>query len=112
MYTHLSCDQLRSEMARVGARVQEVTGQQQRAANSDAVAMGVGLVLFWPALFFLANDNDKREELSRLMGEYEALQQAGTTNNCFTAPAQATTATPATPAPAPTAPAESTSPTP
>lgn len=93
MYTHLNCDQIRAEMARVGSRVETVTGQQQRAANSDAVAMGVGLVLFWPALFFLANDNDKREELSRLMGEYEALQQAGNTNSCFappSAPAQAT----------------------
>lgn len=93
MYSHLNCDQIRAEMTRVGARVETVTGQQQRAANNDAVAMGVGLVLFWPALFFLANDNDKREELSRLMGEYEALQQAGNANTCFApanaAPAQA-----------------------
>lgn len=89
MYTHLSCDQMRAEMQRVGARVETVTGQQQRAADSDTLAMGVGLVLFWPALFFLANDNDKREELSRLMGEYEALQQAGNMNSCFASPAPA-----------------------
>lgn len=37
--------------------------------------MGVGLVLFWPALFFLAGD-DQKEELARLKGEYEALEKA------------------------------------
>ncbi|MEA3643102.1 MAG: hypothetical protein VBE63_24640 [Lamprobacter sp.] len=43
--------------------------------------MGVGLVLFWPALFFLAGD-DQKEELSRLKGEYEALQQAAIRQDC------------------------------
>jgi hypothetical protein len=51
--------------------------------------MGVGLVIFWPALFFLASDNDKREELSRLRGEYDALQQSGTMKNCFAPPTTA-----------------------
>ena len=41
-------------MARVSAKVTEVTGDQESAATTDAVAMGVGLVLFWPALFVLA----------------------------------------------------------
>lgn len=76
MYQSYTCDQIRLELQRIGARVSEVTGQQQRAANNDALAMGVGLVIFWPALFFLASDNDKRDELSRLRGEYDALQQA------------------------------------
>jgi hypothetical protein len=85
VYQGYTCDQISMELQRIGARVSEVTGQQQRAANNDAVAMGVGLVIFWPALFFLAGDNDKREELSRLRGEYDALQQAGTMRNCFAA---------------------------
>lgn len=89
MYSNLSCDQIRAEMMRVGARVQAVTGQQQKAANDDALAMGVGIVLFWPALFFLVNDNDKKEELSRLKGEYDALQQASNMN-CVASPVAAT----------------------
>jgi len=102
-YQNYTCDQISAELQRIGARVTEVTGQQQRAANNDAIAMGVGLVIFWPALFFLATDNDKREELSRLRGEYEALQQAGTTRNC-SAPQQAAAAEPPpADAPAPTA---------
>lgn len=84
MYQGYTCDQIRLELQRIGARVSEVTGQQQRAANNDALAMGVGLVIFWPALFFLASDNDKREELSRLRGEYDALQQAANLKSCGT----------------------------
>ncbi|MFZ4687212.1 MAG: hypothetical protein ACOYMK_16590 [Hyphomonadaceae bacterium] len=87
VYQGYSCEQISMELQRIGTRVSDVTGQQQRAANNDAIAMGVGLVIFWPALFFLASDNDKREELSRLRGEYDALQQAGTMKNCFAPPA-------------------------
>ncbi len=82
-YQSYSCEQITIELQRIGARVAEVTGQQQRAATNDQIAMGVGLVLFWPALFFLASDNNKKEELSRLKGEYDALQQTGTMKNCF-----------------------------
>ncbi|MBU6407750.1 MAG: hypothetical protein KGS44_11535 [Alphaproteobacteria bacterium] len=89
VYQGYSCEQISMELQRIGARVAEVSGQQQRAANNDAVAMGVGLVIFWPALFFLASDNDKREELSRLRGEYDALQQSGTMKNCFAPPTTA-----------------------
>ncbi len=35
--------------------------------------MGVGLILFWPALFGLAATKDRKEELGRLKGEYEAI---------------------------------------
>lgn len=56
-------------------------GAQKKQADTDAVAMGVGLVLFWPALFFLAGD-DQKEELARLKGEYEALQQAAIQKDC------------------------------
>ncbi|HUH23634.1 MAG TPA: hypothetical protein VLZ51_06195, partial [Brevundimonas sp.] len=69
-------------LVRIGQRVDEVTGQQRKQANNDAIAMGVGLVLFWPALFFLAGGNDKKEELGRLKGEYDALQQAAVAKRC------------------------------
>ncbi|WP_200241917.1 hypothetical protein [Lamprobacter modestohalophilus] len=46
--------------------------------------MGVGLVLFWPALFFLAG-GDKKDELARLKGEYDALEQAAIQKDCMIA---------------------------
>jgi hypothetical protein len=76
-----SCAQIKGEMGRVQRQLAQVTGAQQKHADNDAVAMGVGLVLFWPALFFLAGD-DQKEELSRLKGEYEALQQAAIRQEC------------------------------
>jgi len=81
-YQAYDCGQIRTELVRIGQRVDEVTGQQRKQANNDAIAMGVGLVLFWPALFFLAGGNDKKEELGRLKGEYDALQQAAVTKRC------------------------------
>src|SRR5579871_5718648 len=71
-YSSYDCDQLRGELTRVAAHVREVSGVQRNAANRDAVAMGVGLVVFWPALFFLMGGN-KKDELARLKGEYDAL---------------------------------------
>ena len=81
-YSGYDCDQVRSELMRVSGRGREVAGAQKQQANSDAIAMGVGLVLFWPALFFLAGGNDRKEELSRLKGEYDALEQAAIQKSC------------------------------
>jgi len=80
-YVDYSCDQITHEMNRVQRQLVQVTGAQQKHANNDAVAMGVGLVLFWPALFFLAGA-DQKEELARIKGEYEALQQAAIQQDC------------------------------
>lgn len=81
MYDHLNCNQIRQEMQRVSRHVHDITGQQEEEATGDAVALGVGLVLFWPALFFMIGD-DKEEELARLKGEYDALEQAAITKEC------------------------------
>lgn len=80
-YASYDCNQLENELKRVGGRVAEVTGQQEEEATGDAVATGVGLVLFWPALFFLAGD-DKEEELKRLKGQHQALEKAAIKKEC------------------------------
>lgn len=85
-YGTYDCAAVQQELVRVGARVNEVAGVQRRKAKNDQVAMGVGLVLFWPALFFLAS-GDKKEELGRLKGEHDALQQAAIQKGCVKAPA-------------------------
>lgn len=80
-YSNYDCDQVRSELMRVSSKVREVAGAQQKQANNDAIAMGVALVVFWPALFFIGG-NDRKEELSRLKGEYDALEQAAIQKSC------------------------------
>jgi len=83
-YSNLDCDQIRTELLRVSTRVHEVAGAQDRKHRNDEVAMGVGLVLFWPALFFLMG-GDQKTELQRLKGEYDALDQASIQKKCSTA---------------------------
>ncbi|WP_435641787.1 hypothetical protein [Micavibrio aeruginosavorus] len=80
-YEDFSCKQIRSEMMRVSRKVQEISGVQDDQATGDSVALGVGLVLFWPALFFMIGD-DQKEEISRLKGEYDALEQSAIQKNC------------------------------
>ncbi len=80
-YQGYSCNQIRQELIRVNRKILEVSGQQSKEANKDAVALGVGLVLFWPALFFMIGE-DKKEELARLKGEYEALENIAIQKDC------------------------------
>ncbi len=60
-----------------------VNKAQDDIAGNDSVAMGVGLVLFWPALFLIDSD-DKKEEVSRLKGEVKAIDQSAIQKNCST----------------------------
>ncbi|SDQ24691.1 hypothetical protein [Pseudovibrio sp. Tun.PSC04-5.I4] len=81
-YSSFTCSELNEELLAVGARVQEVSGDQKSAATADAVIMGVGLLVFWPSLFLLAATEDNKEELGRLKGEYDALKAAATEKRC------------------------------
>src|ERR1700676_1515396 len=70
-YSNLSCDQIREELVRVSDHVRIVTGQQNKDHTRDTVAMTVGLVVFWPALFFMSGKGHQ-EELADLKGQYDA----------------------------------------
>lgn len=80
-YSNYDCDQLRQELARINGRVGQITGRLDEAASNDKTLMGVG-ILFWPALFALGGTRQQEAELSRLKGEYEALQTASTIKKC------------------------------
>lgn len=81
-YQTYDCDQLRAEYGRVLSRSQSVNKEQDDTATGDAVAMGVGLVVFWPALFFIDTD-DQSEEVARLKGELDALETATIEKRCL-----------------------------
>lgn len=84
-YNNYSCDQLSQEYMRISSRVIEVSGKQDSAAKRDAVGMGVGLVLFWPALFLLAGNKGNPDELARLKGECDAIEVCAIEKNCLLA---------------------------
>lgn len=81
-YQHYSCQQISQEAERVSRRASEIAGVQDSKASNDAVMTGVGLVLFWPSLFFIKGDGQSAAELGRLKGEFEALEKASIEKNC------------------------------
>ncbi|MBZ0163493.1 MAG: hypothetical protein K8H74_12355 [Notoacmeibacter sp.] len=81
-YQNYTCDQLAQEAGRVSTRAAEMAGVQEKKATNDAVAVGVGVVLFWPALFFVKGNRATEAEFSRLKGEMEAIEKAAIQKGC------------------------------
>ena len=82
-YKDYTCDQIGMEMQRVSRKVAELRGTLDKDASNDAAQMGIGLILFWPALFFLeGGDGVQAAQYSRLKGEFEALEQVAIQKNC------------------------------
>ena len=110
-YQNYDCNQLTLEAQRIQSRVVETGGRLDQAAANDKALVGVGAILFWPALFALGGTKNQEAEFARLKGEYDALQKAAIERKCTattSAGAQANTQKPApVVADAPTAPASS-----
>ncbi|MBW8368818.1 MAG: hypothetical protein K0M70_13280 [Arenimonas sp.] len=81
-YDAYSCQQLIQETQRLQGRISSVAGDVDQKASGDRVKMGVGLVLFWPTLFFLKGDGPEAQEYARLKGEHQALEDTYTRKNC------------------------------
>lgn len=82
LYENLSCQQLRREAESVSARAAVASGQQEKNRSQDAAMTGVGIVLFWPALFFMKGDGAAAAEVARLKGEMQAIDQVNRIKNC------------------------------
>lgn len=76
------CDQIQSEALRIQARVSQLGGRLDEAASHDQAIAGVGLILFWPALFALGGTKQQEAEYARLKGEYDAIQQSAVAKKC------------------------------
>ncbi len=81
-YGGYSCAQLREEASRLSASAAQISGVQKDKASGDAVAMGVGLILFWPSLFFIKGDGTTAAEVGRLKGEMDAVEQTSIKKKC------------------------------
>ena len=81
------CDQLAMESDRISRRVNELYMNLKRTADNDSAQMAVGMLLFWPALFFLeGGDGPEAQEYSRLKGEYDAIERVAIKDSCEIAP--------------------------
>ncbi len=81
-YQSFTCSQVQEEAARVSARAAVASGAQDQKATNDAVATGVGVVLFWPALFLIKGDAASAQEVAQLKGDMEAIEQANIQKKC------------------------------
>jgi hypothetical protein len=82
-YQNYDCDQIGVESSRIQKKINTLYSQLKKEANADAVQMGVGLVLFWPALFLLeGGDGPEAVEYRQLKGEYEALRKISIQKKC------------------------------
>lgn len=95
-YQNYDCGQIVAEMQRIQVRVNQLAGRLDQAASNDKAIMGVGLILFWPALFALGGTKEQEAEYARLKGEYDALEKSANEKRCALPGAQQA----ATPAPA------------
>lgn len=81
-YQSYDCQQLAMESQRVHTRVSQVGGRLDEASSNDKTITGVGMILFWPALFALGGTKQQEAEYARLKGEYDAVQQAAIARKC------------------------------
>jgi hypothetical protein len=80
-FSNLDCEQLRNEMGRLSGRVNQLTGRLDEAASNDK-ALVAGGFFFFPVWFALGGTKQQEAELSRLKGEYDAIQSANTQRKC------------------------------
>jgi hypothetical protein len=81
-YQNLTCEQLYAAAERISSRAAQAAGVQDSNASRDALAMGAGLILFWPALFFIGGDGGNAAEIARLKGEIDAIEVASRDKGC------------------------------
>jgi hypothetical protein len=81
-YQSFTCQQLQEEAQRVSTAAIAASGAQDSQATKDAIATGVGAVIFWPSLFFIKGDQQNAAYLAQLKGQMDAIQQESIRKNC------------------------------
>lgn len=81
-YSTCCCPQISEEAARLSAHAAQAAGVQNSKATGDAVATGVGAVLFWPAPFFIKGNSTTAAEVASLKGQMQAVEEASIQKKC------------------------------
>ena len=82
VYDNYDCEQISSEASRLTRKVSESASKVDERSSDDSCTMALGLILFWPSLFFIDGDGPEAQEYARLKGEYEALEVASIQKKC------------------------------
>lgn len=82
MYDSYNCKKLQLEAMRISRRVGELQYRIDEKADGDETATVVGLILLWPALFFIDGDGPETYEYARMKGEMDAIEVASIQKEC------------------------------
>jgi hypothetical protein len=77
-----ACDALHDETERVQERAADVAYAVDAHAGNNLIALGVGALMFWPALLAMRPDGPDAVELAKLKGRHEALVHAAQAKRC------------------------------
>jgi len=77
-----SCERLDDEAERVQRRAAELAWTVDERSGNNIVALGVGVMVFWPALLALRPQGPEADDLAQLKGRFEALRGAAALANC------------------------------
>lgn len=82
IYSNYDCDQLRLELIRVSTEANSMAGKMDKNRENDNMTTTAGMIIFWPALFFLGGTKEQEARYAQLKGEYNALEQATIQRKC------------------------------
>lgn len=78
----LSCEQLRGASDGVAQQAADRAYAVDAQFGNNLIALGLGVIAFWPALATMRGNAAEAAELAQLKGEYEALQSAAQHKGC------------------------------
>ena len=82
-YDDYTCERLRGEATRITRQVHEVGARVDKTAATDDAQTAVGMILFWPALFFLeGEDTADTHRYAELKGRMNAIEETSIRKNC------------------------------
>jgi hypothetical protein len=87
-FAEWACVRIHDEMDSVQQQAVDLSWTVDERAGQHVVALGVGLMVFWPALLAMRPDGADAEALARLKGRFEALQTAAQRAGCPPRPTQ------------------------
>jgi len=89
-YKELSCTEIYAEMNAHLRSLEELGSSINQAAETDETQTGVGLILFWPVLFWLeGSDTPEAQEYAQIRGEMLSLEHTAILKDCEEAEALA-----------------------
>lgn len=77
-----SCERIDDETERVQRRAAELAWAVDERSGNNIVALGVGVMVFWPALLALRPYGPEADDLAQLKGRFEALREAASRAGC------------------------------